>query len=44
VSDPQDVPALPDLPALWDDASAENPLEPRAETPSGPQGTPLDPG
>jgi len=38
-----DLPRLPDLPALWDDASAENPLEPRAETPAGPQGTPLDP-
>jgi ethanolamine ammonia-lyase small subunit len=35
--------ALPDLPALWDDASADNPLESRAESPSGPQGTPPDP-
>jgi ethanolamine ammonia-lyase small subunit len=34
---------LPDLPALWDDASAENPLESRAEAPPEPQGTPPDP-
>ena len=37
------APALPDLPALWDDASAENPLDSRAEAPSGPPRTPPDP-
>ena len=41
MSDP--VPRLPDLPALWDDASAENPLESRAESPPDPQRTPPDP-
>jgi ethanolamine ammonia-lyase small subunit len=41
MSDP--VPRLPDLPALWDDASVENPLESRAESPAEPQGTPPDP-